>query len=175
MSNRENRKQFGEGWKDFHHPRSALEPLDEPFIDPGDGHGVYSAGGVLMLKEWKAAMKGEKKALHSMLKRIARRNKKALNNAVGQPQWSRQWNQVDWPTLVPVLCLLGIVRFERLPDDVVAFSGGAPKARVIVEDWVSEFVAEHPQCPPEAVAVIEEWVANGSIHQRPHSEESQMD
>lgn len=163
-----------DNWHYRPHPRSALKPLEDPFLDPRDGRGAYSSDHIMQLREYQDAMRGDPKALASALKRATRRSKRELKLAKGRNQHAWQRAQEDWPSPLPVMELLGMVKVihPQMPPDPA--DPTSKYRRVQPSEWLKEVVGTHSKSSLRAKAALEDWLARDCVDLRQRSEESRM-
>lgn len=149
-------------------PRSTLEVLHEPVVDPRDGHGARSAHDLIILRKWKAAREGDDEALMDLVKHIAREDLAKLKGARKQRQWRRIGAAVKIRSSIPVMVLLGMIQVEvvEVPAERDGHAMVTSRKAVTFTEWFANYAFERSGVDPRAVDEAKTWLANGGI-QRP--------
>ena len=172
-------KKFGIEYDLF--PRSDLEFMREPALDPGDGRGSYSQRDKMLMVEFKAAtaenVNGEKerreqrKALIWLLKYLARESKARMTVRKAE-QTIHIREKPDFLSPLPALEILRIGSLKRLSEgewckvrDRIAAHTGRAIAPVDsegsffanIEPYFLDAALSREQCPKHALDLIEDW------------------
>jgi hypothetical protein len=132
-------------------PHSFLDFVDERIHDTGDGKGPLSKEEIILRRQYEAAIKGNRKALAWLLKRIVRERADELAKSEARATVTVDGFPRIKP-LGPVLAALGCIAVTE-----AKFVNGP--ARIRFEPWFEEAVRAH--CSEEKVALALEWLAEG--------------
>ena len=160
----------------YRHPRSILSSLDEPLLDPKDGHGARSKFDVMVLKLWQLAQAGGKEgdaALYELLDIITDDDLATLKAARGKRQRvTYGGGAYKMRSLIAAMTRLRMISVETVavPPERDGFSTVTERQKISVCEWFAAYAFERPGVCRSAVEGVCGWLADGGI-QRPERSE----
>jgi hypothetical protein len=143
--------------------------MNEPLIDPRDGHGARSASDVILLNKWNLALKQDRRAIIELVNLAGahsqRKLKEARDTCVVTPCGIERF---ELRALAPAMTALGIAKVEEIevPPERDGFRTVTTRKRIILEERFIDYALGRPGVDPKVVDGVRKWIAAGSI-QRP--------